>query len=117
MSPDTKTKPTTPQLPPEPPKPVSGADVARYRENLQGEIDAVALYSLLAEEETSRALKDFYGRMVEIEQVHADVWRKQLEAAGVDTSRMHPAWRARALMFVARHFGPGLVVPTIAERE
>jgi VIT1/CCC1 family predicted Fe2+/Mn2+ transporter len=117
MSPDTKTKPTTPQLRPEPPKPVSGADVARYRENLQGEIDAVALYALLAEEETSRALKDFYGRMVEIEQVHADVWRKQLEAAGVDTSRMHPAWRARALMFVARHFGPGLVVPTIAERE
>ena len=55
--------------------------------------------------------------MVEIEGVHAGVWRKRLKAAGVDTSRMNPAWRARALMFVARHFGPGLVVPTIAERE
>lgn len=115
MSSETKTKPTT--MPPEPPKPVTRADIARYRENLQGEIDAVALYALLVEKESSQALKDFYGRMVEIEQVHADVWSKQLAAAGVDTSGMHPAWRARALMFVARHFGPSLVVPTIAERE
>jgi VIT1/CCC1 family predicted Fe2+/Mn2+ transporter len=110
-------QPAARKLPPEPPKPVTASDVARYRENLQGEIDAVALYALLADEEPSQTLKDFYARMVEIEGVHAAVWRKQLEAAGVDTSHMHPAWRARALMFVARHFGPGLVVPTIAERE
>ena len=101
----------------EPPRPVTKADISRYRENLQGEIDAVALYSLLAEKESSRTLKDFYNRMVEIEGVHAGVWRTQLEAAGVDTSGMHPAWRSRVLMFVAGHFGPSLVVPTIAERE
>jgi vacuolar iron transporter family protein len=93
------------------------ADIARYRENLQGEIDAIALYSLLAEKEDSRAVKDFYARMVEVETIHAGVWRAQLEAAGVSTSGMGPAWRARVLMFVARHFGPSLVVPTIAERE
>jgi VIT1/CCC1 family predicted Fe2+/Mn2+ transporter len=99
------------------PAPVSKDDIARYKENLQGEIDAVALYSLLVEMESSQTLKDFYARMVEIEQVHDNVWRERLEAAGVDTRRMHPAWRARVLMFVARHFGPSLVVPTIAERE
>jgi VIT1/CCC1 family predicted Fe2+/Mn2+ transporter len=93
------------------------ADIARYRENLQGEIDAIALYSLLAEKESSRALKDFYTRMAATESVHAGVWRNQLTAAGIDTARMAPAWRARVLMFVARHFGPSLVVPTIAERE
>ena len=92
-------------------------DLARYRENLQGEIDAVALYSVLMEKESSTALREFYGRMVEVEEVHAGVWRKNLEAAGVDASRMRPAWRARVLMFVARHFGPGIVVPTIAGRE
>ena len=106
-----------PSPPPEPPKPVTSADISRYRENLQGEIDAVALYRVLVEEEPSQALKDFYGRMVEIEQVHADVWSKQLQSAGVDTSQMRPAWRTRALIFVARRFGPNLVVPTIAERE
>ena len=102
---------------PVPPAPPTAADIARYRENLQGEIDAIALYGLLADEEPSGMLQDFYARMVEVEGIHAGVWRKQLEAAGVDTSRMGPAWRARVLMFVARHFGPSLVVPTIAERE
>ena len=107
-----KTTPTPPSR-----KPVTAADIARYRVNLQGEVDAIALYSLLAEKESSRTLKDFYTRMAATETVHANVWRKQLEEAGVDTSRVGPAWRARVLMFVARHFGPSLVVPTIAERE
>jgi VIT1/CCC1 family predicted Fe2+/Mn2+ transporter len=107
-----KTTPTPPSR-----KPATAADIARYRVNLQGEVDAIALYSLLAEKESSRTLKDFYTRMAATETVHANVWRKQLEEAGVDTSRVGPAWRARVLMFVARHFGPSLVVPTIAERE
>ena len=92
-------------------------DIARYRENLQGEVDAIALYSLLVEKEDSSAVRDFYKRMVEVETVHADVWRAQLSAAGVATDRMGPAWRTRVLMFIAAHFGPSLVVPTIAERE
>ncbi len=100
-----------------PPVPIGKEDIARYRENLQGEIDAVALYSVLMEKESSQALREFYGRMVEVEEVHAEVWRKNLEAAGVDASGMRPAWRARVLMLVARRFGPGMVVPTIAGRE
>jgi VIT1/CCC1 family predicted Fe2+/Mn2+ transporter len=129
MSPKTKQKPKAakkrmpatlvvkPSPPQAPPASQAKEDLARYRENLQGEIDAVALYSVLMEKESSTALRDFYGRMVEVEEVHAGVWRKNLEAAGVDASGMRPAWRARALMFVARHFGPGIVVPTIAGRE
>jgi VIT1/CCC1 family predicted Fe2+/Mn2+ transporter len=100
-----------------PSPPPTAGDIARYRENLQGEIDAVALYALLADEESSETLTHFYTRMVEVETIHANVWRERLESAGVDTSGMSPAWRARVLMFVARHFGPSLVVPTIAERE
>jgi vacuolar iron transporter family protein len=108
---------TPQQAPATPPKPVTPEDIARYRGNLQGEIDAIALYRLLADKESTGTLKDFYTRMVAVEQIHADVWAGQLGEAGVDTSKMHPAWRARVLMFIARHFGPSLVVPTIAERE
>ena len=97
--------------------PATSEDVARYRANLQGEVDAVALYAVLMEKESSQALREFYGRMVEVEEVHAGVWRKNLEAAGIDTRGIRPAWRARVLMFVARRFGPGIVVPTIAGRE
>ncbi|MFI5259714.1 MAG: VIT1/CCC1 transporter family protein, partial [Candidatus Limnocylindrales bacterium] len=93
------------------------ADIARYRGNLQGEIDAIALYGLLVEKEKSGAVKNFYAKMVDVETIHANVWRERLTAAGADSSRMGPAWRARVLMFIADHFGPSLVVPTIAERE
>jgi vacuolar iron transporter family protein len=116
MTIDTKPQPR-PGKPAAPAEPPTRDDIARYKENLQGEIDAIALYALLGEKEDSEALKHFYTRMVEVESVHAGVWRDRLEAAGIDTSRMHPAWRARILMFVARHFGPQLVVPTIAEKE
>ncbi len=97
--------------------PPTREDLSRYRENLQGEVDAIALYSLLAEEERAEALKRFYRKMTETEAIHAAVWRKRLDAAGVDTSGMGPGWRARVLMFLARHVGPSLVVSTIAERE
>src|ERR1035437_3515505 len=119
MSPQTKPKAGAAQAaPPAAPAAVATkADVVRYRENLQGEIDAIALYALLAQKEEGGTLKDFYTRMVEVETIHADVWRAQLEGAGVDTHRMSPAWRARVLMFIARHFGPSFVVPTIAEHE
>lgn len=97
--------------------PPSHEDVERYRENLQGEIDAIALYSLLREKEKEPTLKEFYSRMVDVESIHAGVWRGRLQSAGIDTSEMSPAWRTRVLMFIARHFGPEIVVPTIAERE
>jgi VIT1/CCC1 family predicted Fe2+/Mn2+ transporter len=118
MSPDKKPiKPKAAAVPAVPATPPTAADVTRYRENLQGEIDAIALYGLLAEKESSETLTHFYTRMVEVETIHANVWRDRLEAGGVDTSSMSPAWRARVLMFIAAHFGPSLVVPTIAERE
>jgi vacuolar iron transporter family protein len=123
MIPDTRPRPdkgsstSAPPTPPAPPAAPTPLDVARYRENLQGEIDAIALYSVLSEKEASGTLQDFYNRMVGVETIHANVWRSVLEAAGNDTSRMSPAWRARVLMFIARHFGPSLVVPTIAEHE
>jgi VIT1/CCC1 family predicted Fe2+/Mn2+ transporter len=111
--------PTTKHPSPEsaPAAPATKADIARYRENLQGEVDAVALYALLMDLEVSGAVKDFYKRMVDVENVHANVWRAQLAAAGIVTDGLGPAWRTRVLMFIARHFGPSLVVPTIAERE
>jgi VIT1/CCC1 family predicted Fe2+/Mn2+ transporter len=100
-----------------PPLPPTKDDLARYRENLQGEVDAIALYSQLAELEDSHALRDFYARMAATENVHAEVWRKRLVEAGEDAAGVRPGWRTRVLMLVARTFGPSLVVPTIAERE
>ncbi len=105
---------STPAAPPTPPTP---EDLARYRENLQGEVDAIALYTQLAALEHTPTLKDFYTRMAATEEVHASVWRARLREAGQDPAAVNVGWRTRVLMSVARRFGPGLVVPTIAERE
>jgi len=101
----------SPSLPPNP------ADIDRYRDNLQGEIDGAALYQAMAEAESHPALKEFYRRMAEAETGHGSVWRDRLERAGIGTARYGPSWRARALMLVARVLGPAWVVPTIAGRE
>ncbi len=92
-------------------------DLARYRTNLQGEIDGSAIYGAMAEAESSPPLRELYHRLAETEARHGAVWRERLEAAGVATGGLGPTWRTRVLMWVARRFGPGLVVPTISARE
>jgi len=92
-------------------------DIRRYRENLQGEIDGVAIYLAMADGEKDPPLKELYRRLAETEQRHGAVWDERLRDAGVDTSRVGPSWRARVLMRVARRLGAGAVAPTVAEQE
>ncbi len=92
-------------------------DLARYRANLQGEIDGSAIYAAMAEAESSPPLRDLYHRLAEAEARHGAVWRDRLEAAGIATGQLRPSWRTRVLMWVARRFGPAAIVATISERE
>ncbi|MFN8631266.1 MAG: VIT1/CCC1 transporter family protein [Chloroflexota bacterium] len=63
-------------------------------------------------------LQTFYTRMAAIEEVHAEASGEDACAeAGEDPTTVRVGWRTKVLMFVARRFGPSLVVPTIAERE
>jgi VIT1/CCC1 family predicted Fe2+/Mn2+ transporter len=96
--------------------PVDRATLARWRANLQGEVDGAAIYRAMAERAGDDRLGDLYGRMAEAEERHAALWRRYLADAGVIIPP-RPTWRARTLAFVARHFGAGLVAPTLAGRE
>lgn len=58
---------------------VSQQDAARYRTNLQGEIDGAALYRAMAGAEADPALRELYGRLAETEQRHGGLWRERLE--------------------------------------
>ncbi len=89
-------------------------DLARYRANLQGEIDGSAIYAAMAEAESSPPLRDLYHRLAEAEARHGAVWRDRLEAAGIATGQLRPSWRTRVLMLVARRFGPAAIVATIS---
>jgi vacuolar iron transporter family protein len=91
--------------------------VARYRANLQGEVDGAALYRALAEAERRPQLAEVYGRLAATEERHARYWEEELCAAGVRIPPRRPGWRTRALSWLARRFGAQAVLPTVASLE
>jgi vacuolar iron transporter family protein len=93
------------------------ADRRRFVDNLQAELDGAALYRALAGIETGSELAAVYTRMAEAEERHADIWRAKLREAGVTAVPTQPGWRTRMLITLARHFGPGFILPTVTQRE
>jgi vacuolar iron transporter family protein len=91
--------------------------VARYRTNLQGEVDSAALYRAMAEAEKDPHLSEVYRRLAAVEEAHAEFWRKQLGRVGATGMARRPGWRTRALVWLARRFGPQFVLPTLSTLE
>ena len=92
-------------------------NAARYRVNLQGEIDSAALYRAMAAHEAEARVAEVYTRLAQIEEKHAAFWRAKLSDAGVTAPDPRPGWRTRVLIWVARRFGPNLVLPAAATLE
>lgn len=92
------------------------ADIARFKENLQGEVDAASTYRTLADLEKQPQLQEVYGRMAAIEQRHADFWAAKLREAGIEP-KVHPTFRARTIQWIARKFGVAIVLPTLVNTE
>jgi vacuolar iron transporter family protein len=92
-------------------------DVARWRGNLQGEIDGVAIYRAMADAEPDPSLATVYRRLAEAEGRHGSLWEAKLRDAGAWRGPVAPSWRARILVAIAARFGAGVVAPTIAGRE
>ena len=92
-------------------------DIARYRDNLQGEIDGAALYRTMAEMTSQPQLAEVYRRLGAIEAKHAQFWEQQLRAAGQPVPLRRPSWRARTLSWLAKRFGASFVLPTLATME
>lgn len=86
---------------------------ARYRGNLQGEIDSASLYRALADVDTDPKLAEIYRRLAAVEESHAEYWRQQLRKRGARIPGFTPGLRTRALAFLARRFGPAFVLPVI----
>jgi hypothetical protein len=93
------------------------ADRRRFVDNLQAELDGAALYRALAGIEAGSELATVYTHMAEAEERHADIWRAKVREAGVTAVPTQPGWRTRMLITLARHFGPGFILPTVTQRE
>jgi vacuolar iron transporter family protein len=89
----------------------------RYRANLQGEVESAALYRALAEFESNPQLAEVYRRLAAIEESHVEFWAKRLRRSGQPVPDRRPGWRTRALIWLARHWGPNLVLPVAGTLE
>ncbi|TCL57702.1 VIT1/CCC1 family predicted Fe2+/Mn2+ transporter [Hydrogenispora ethanolica] len=96
---------------------VSDTEVRRYRENLQAEREAIALYERLAAAEPNPDLADIYRRLVATEQKHAAFWEGKLRAAGREVPGFKAGWRTRVFGWLAGRMGPAFVLPAIASLE
>jgi VIT1/CCC1 family predicted Fe2+/Mn2+ transporter len=91
--------------------------VKRYRGNIQDEIDSASLYRAMSQAETNPQLKQVYGRLAQVEEAHAEFWKKRLAGLGAADWRRGPGWRSRTLGWIARRFGPETVLPIINSME
>ena len=98
------------------PGPASADDIGRWRANLQGEVDGIAIYRAMATGSRDPQLTDLYQRLAATEERHAAVWRERLTTAGAAVPAT-ATLRARILAAIARRFGPGLVASTVAGQE
>lgn len=90
---------------------------ARFRANLQGEVDSAAVYRTLSSVEKNPEIAKVYERLASVEEAHAEYWRKQLRESGARVPSLTPDFRSRVLRWLARRFGPSFVLPTINTLE
>jgi VIT1/CCC1 family predicted Fe2+/Mn2+ transporter len=86
-------------------------------ESLARERDGVALYEGIATAESNPKLAEVYRRLAAIERRHADSWERALREAGAAVPTPRASFRTRAMVWLARRFGPAFVVPSVTSLE
>ncbi len=85
--------------------------------NLRHEVDSAFLYDTLAATERDPKLAEVYRRLAGVERRHAKTWTARLREAGEIVPEIRPSRRTRLLAWLARRFGPGMVLPTMESLE
>ncbi len=93
------------------------ADVERYRENWQDEVDSAAEYRAMAQSEPDPKIAKVYSNLARMEEAHIGFWEEKLRAAGATVGERRPSWRSRALAWIAHRLGADAVLSTIAAKE
>ena len=96
---------------------MASADLRRYRDNLQGEIDAAAMYRALADADPENAAAAVYRKLAEIEDKHAVFWRDQIIKAGGNPDNMRVSPRIRFMIWLGQKMGAGFILPSLATIE
>jgi VIT1/CCC1 family predicted Fe2+/Mn2+ transporter len=92
-------------------------DLKRFIENLADEQEASALYRAMSDSEKQPQLAEVYKRMAEVEETHAAFWRRKIKSETGEVPVVAIGWRTKALIWLSRRVGPGVVLQTAVSRE
>jgi VIT1/CCC1 family predicted Fe2+/Mn2+ transporter/rubrerythrin len=85
--------------------------------HFEDEADAAFLYRELAQAERDPGRAHLYRQLAGVEDRHVALWRKLLEEHGHRVPEPKPSRGARFRAWVARRFGPQLLLPMLLEEE
>ncbi len=88
-----------------------------WRRHLREEVDAAYLYHELAALDAEPKRAKAFERLAEVEKRHIAIWRDMLRANGSDASVPPPTARARLMVWLARRFGPGILLRELTKGE
>jgi VIT1/CCC1 family predicted Fe2+/Mn2+ transporter len=92
-------------------------DINNFLAFLDDERNGALIYRKLADLEKNPKLAEVYRRLAETEEGHAAQWEQRLRAQGAVVPEFKPGWRTRTLIWLARRFGAGAVLPTLSGME
>jgi vacuolar iron transporter family protein len=95
----------------------SSETARRYEANLRDERESAALYRAMAGVEPDQRLSEVYSRMAEVESRHAEAWVTRLRESGSAVPPDTLSWRTRTLIWIARRFGIGAILPIVSSGE
>jgi len=90
---------------------------ASWDEHYRDERDAAFLYRALAAIETGADRRSLFERLASVEDRHAQRWIELYREAGRPLPPYSTALRSRALAWIAKRLGTGLVLPLILAEE
>lgn len=88
-----------------------------WLQNLADERDGVALYAGLAEAEADPERAQTFAALADGERRHVQVWERKLANAGIPVPPDKPSARTRFLVWLARRWGTGAVLPLVRQSE
>jgi VIT1/CCC1 family predicted Fe2+/Mn2+ transporter len=89
----------------------------RFLDNWLDERNTAWLYRVISEIEKDKRIAEVYRRMEQIELRHALHWEKNLKDGGEAIPTFRPSRRTRILAWLARRFGPAMILPSMQTME
>lgn len=91
--------------------------IKKYVSYIDDEKNSAAIYQAMAGVEKDARIAEVYQRMVHVENKHAEKWEKMVVESGGTVPEFKISWRTRSLIWLAKRFGPEMVLPGLQAME